>query len=676
MPPFQYTPFNAAPYVSSVAELLAHGNDAQARAAAAIGAAHARATEVSGQAWAGAAQNIGASIAAIPGQIAHAKETQQRGQLVDQQLKSGAITLAEQQKKQADDETMSRIYQGAYGAAPSQQPGFQGPTQPGSPAAGTAPSPDGLPPGMEKGEDGVISIKPDYLTQAMAAAGMGDKIPAVLATQATYKEKAATLAKTRGEVAVQTRDSLGALGATVEAAGNTPQAFHTAGLLAVHNGQLTPQQLKPYLDLVDQNPDAVKTITQQLQTGSKAQTELNTSRATADARTSTAATAATRLLHEFPSLDAKGQEAARGNASAILGAAQSQAEYASALDQLPHALARQFPAADSWTPKTADTVRQLGMTADQQATTTGAAAGRAETLRQHNFENYLAGLRNKREDAKFNLTFGSGLGEDGKPLPPEAIRAAADANPAAKMIANYDIAPPSTRNLSDPKTLFLLKQVQALNPDYDASQFSVRAPTRKAYTIGVQGQQLTAMNTAIEHLDQLQAAADALHNGNFKPGNAAFNYLKDAFGSGAPTSFATIKEKVDKELDAVASKGVPTVSGAAAQKEIGGASNSPESVKAYIDTSIKLLASSQNALRAPYQRAMGANAPFDPLTPEAKAVLTKRGFDPAHGTLTAAAGAVPSNVAAALKGATAGVHTLSDGSTWTINADGTVTKGR
>jgi hypothetical protein len=29
---------------------------------------------------------------------------------------------------------------------------------------------------------------------------------------------------------------------------------------------------------------------------------------------------------------------------------------------------------------------------------------------------------------------------------------------------------------------------------------------------------------------------------------------------------------------------------------------------------------------------MGANAPFDPLTPEAKAVLLKRGFDPENPT--------------------------------------------
>jgi hypothetical protein len=203
-------------------------------------------------------------------------------------------------------------------------------------------------------------------------------------------------------------------------------------------------------------------------------------------------------------------------------------------------------------------------------------------------------------------------------------------------MANYMVPTPSPRSFATPAGKAMMDRILTVNPDFDASLYSVRAPTRKAYTTGPQGQQLTAMNTAIEHLDQLQAAADALQNGTFKPGNAAYNALADLFGSGAPTSFATIKEKVDKELDAVASKGVPTVSGAAAQKAIGGVSSSPESIKTYIDTSIRLLGSSQNALRAPYQRVMGANAPFDPLTPEAKAVLVKRGFDPDNPTATVA----------------------------------------
>lgn len=233
-----------------------------------------------------------------------------------------------------------------------------------------------------------------------------------------------------------------------------------------------------------------------------------------------------------------------------------------------------------------------------------------------------------------------------KPIPPASVQVNTGltgdrpASPAEKAMANYMLPPISPRSMATPAGKAMMDHILAENPGYDASQYSVRAPTRKAFTTGPQGQQITSMNTAIEHLDQLQAAADALKNGDFKPGNAAFNYLKDTFGSGAPTSFATIKEKVDKELDAVASKGVPTVSGAAAQKQIGGVNSSPESVKAYIDTSIGLVGSSLHALDYQYHQAMGPQDNFAPLTPKAQEILAKRGFDKT-GTPQAAQTAAP-----------------------------------
>lgn len=312
--PFQYSD-SRAPAAGSIAELMLRRGDIAAQQAQAVAAAQARAAEVSGQAWAGAAQNIGGSIAAIPGQIQQQKEQALRQQIGQQQLAGGWIDLKEKQKKLEDDETMARIYQGAYGQAPSQQPGFQGPVQPGMPQAGSAASSaDGLPPGMTKGANGVITIKPDYLTSAMAQAGMGEKIPGVLAGLTAYQEKAASLAKLQGEVAIQTRDALGSLGATVEAAGNSAPAFHMAALMAIHNGQITPEQIKPYLDQVDQNPAMVGAITKQLQTGSKAQTELNAATMTAQSRQQTANTGTQRLTAELPKIAAETQ-VAQQNAS-------------------------------------------------------------------------------------------------------------------------------------------------------------------------------------------------------------------------------------------------------------------------------------------------------------------------------------------------------------------------
>lgn len=289
-------------FAATIAEMIAHAADPQARAIEQIGSAHAQAIQQSGNAWAQAGQQIGQSIGQIPQQIQKQQEASQESQIRAQQIQSGAMGIAEQQKKLADEETMNRIYQRAYGQAPDQQPGYMGPHDPrdGSPS---------LPPGVEKGADGVFTVNPEFLTRGMAASGLGDKIPATIANLAKTSESMATLQKTRGEVAIQTRDALGSLAATVEASGNSPGAFHLAALIAIKNGILTPGQVKPYLDAADAEPAKIADITKSMQAGSPKQTELNSAAATAAARQKTAETSATRLDLETPKIAADTKKA-------------------------------------------------------------------------------------------------------------------------------------------------------------------------------------------------------------------------------------------------------------------------------------------------------------------------------------------------------------------------------
>jgi hypothetical protein len=195
-------------------------------------------------------------------------------------------------------------------------------------------------------------------------------------------------------------------------------------------------------------------------------------------------------------------------------------------------------------------------------------------------------------------------------------------------IAKYDEDPTKVASMRGGMRETLMQWVNQVNPDYDQAKFAIRNPTKKAFTTGPQGQQITALNTALEHLDLLQEASDALANGSFTPGNALFTRVKEIFGSASPTTFATIKEKVDKEIEAVNNKGVPTVSGTQAQRELAGKNSSPQAIKGYIDSSIKLMGSTLNSLDYQYKQAMGENDPFHPLSPGAQSVLTKRGFDP------------------------------------------------
>lgn len=71
-------------FAGTIASLMQRQGESAAQAAARIGDIRARATEQSGQAWAGAAQNIGNTVAAIPGQIQ--KQQQEKIQQQSEQL--------------------------------------------------------------------------------------------------------------------------------------------------------------------------------------------------------------------------------------------------------------------------------------------------------------------------------------------------------------------------------------------------------------------------------------------------------------------------------------------------------------------------------------------------------------------------------------------------------------
>lgn len=298
------------PYAAQAVDLLQQPAKARAAALQQIASEQAHAVEVGGnaqanaaiaggQAWSGAANQIGQ----IPQQIATARENSLKMQLGQQQLASGSFDLAEKQKNAAEADTMNRIYQGAYGQSPSQQPGFQGPTQPGEAAAGAQP------PKMTKNADGVFTPDRGWLTQQMASAGLGSHIPSMIESLTKADAATAALQKTKGEIAVQTRDALGSLGATIDTAmkaGVDPSvAFHQAVLHGVLNDVITPQQVQPYLDAVEKDPTKIAEIVKGLRSGSPKQTELDTNAMTAASRAAQAQTGADRLTLETPKIKAE-----------------------------------------------------------------------------------------------------------------------------------------------------------------------------------------------------------------------------------------------------------------------------------------------------------------------------------------------------------------------------------
>lgn len=208
-------------------------------------------------------------------------------------------------------------------------------------------------------------------------------------------------------------------------------------------------------------------------------------------------------------------------------------------------------------------------------------------------------------------------------------------------IAKYDEDPVKAVGMRGGNRELLMRWVNQVNPEYDASQFSLRAPTRKAFTIGTQGQQINAINTAMGHIDQMTELADALQNGGFVPGNQAFNAVKKMFGQNAVTNFDTLKDALAGEVASVLSKSGATVSGIQDAKTHISSANSPKQLAGYVKTLIPVLGSKLASFDYQYKQAMGASDPFSPLSAESKRILEKHGFDPEHPTITSGDATAP-----------------------------------
>jgi hypothetical protein len=340
---------------------------------------------------------------------------------------------------------------------------------------------------------------------------------------------------------------------------------------------------------------------------------------TAEAGKAQADTAKTNA--EVPGVQAQGQMTQAAADAQMLAQAAKQGPQAlqAALDGMPHGRAKLFEGLTN-----PSDIMKAGLTPEQSATTSFNQAKLTFDQNAKSFDEKLAASKNAREQQQFNMTYGQGLNEFGQPLAPGQQ----PQNPLAHSIATYMMPPPATRSMQTPMGQMLLRQVLAENPDFDATQFPNRNKTRQAFTTGSQGQQINAMNTAIGHLDQLGDAVGALGNGDVQIANKAKNWLSTQLGSPNVTNFDTLKTALSGELASVLKKSGATDAEIKSVESTISSKNSPEQLAGYVKTQIPIMGSKLNALNYQYHQAMGEKDPFQALSPEAKGVLQKNGFDP------------------------------------------------
>lgn len=186
-----------------------------------------------------------------------------------------------------------------------------------------------------------------------------------------------------------------------------------------------------------------------------------------------------------------------------------------------------------------------------------------------------------------------------------------DKQATVKAIVEGRMAPPSSFAQGKPYWQKTLADVAQYEPGFDLTKFATRNQARKEFNAGgpnAPASQITAGNTAIQHLKQLSDAADALQNYGFSGANWLRNAARTELGSPVVTNYNNILSKFVEE----ATKFYRGTGGTEAdiKRDIENLSpnSSPEQLHQGIAAAAHLMASKINALQSRWKTALGPGA--------------------------------------------------------------------
>lgn len=227
----------------------------------------------------------------------------------------------------------------------------------------------------------------------------------------------------------------------------------------------------------------------------------------------------------------------------------------------------------------------------------------------------------KAEAATSELTGGDFL----KTLPTPDAR-------MAKAIAEGRVDIPRGKAVTDPTWQRWIEQAMQYDPELDQANVFSRRATRRDFTSGPSAKNITAINTALGHLNTLAKAADDLHNfQNLGPLTGAANRVRYAYmrESGDPRTarFKQSRDAVANELMRVFRQvGASTTEIKEWQDNID-AAQSPDQLHASIQTAADLLGSRLEAINDSYKRGLGSSADvFELLSPHAQEIFHRYGY--------------------------------------------------
>lgn len=165
-------------------------------------------------------------------------------------------------------------------------------------------------------------------------------------------------------------------------------------------------------------------------------------------------------------------------------------------------------------------------------------------------------------------------------------------------------------------------------PDFDPTKYETRQKTRMDFTSGKSGQNVRSLNTAIEHLNELNSLIPTLQTSGWKSGNKIINFITRETGKTGVPRFGMVANALNGELATIFKN-----SGGTDQEiaNIGRAlsnSDSPDNIRDVLKGAVSLMAGRMNALD--YQWKTSFDQPEDKafpiMSPQAKGILNKLGL--------------------------------------------------
>lgn len=197
-----------------------------------------------------------------------------------------------------------------------------------------------------------------------------------------------------------------------------------------------------------------------------------------------------------------------------------------------------------------------------------------------------------------------------------------------------DIQPPTSFALKSPYWQQALQQAMQYDPSFTETLWPTRVSMRKEVAMGKFGQNLNALNTAIQHTALLNKdLPDVVGTGGYPLSdwvNAAANWYEKESGDPGITKYENAQSALAHELRRTYAQ---TGAGSEAdlQKFEGGmgANLSTSQKKAALKQQMELLAGKANSIWSQYMQVMGPNAPaLHVLSPQSVSALRDMGMHP------------------------------------------------